>query len=40
MTKTKLGVIVAMTIAALILAKGVGLVAFIFYAWLRRTVPA
>jgi hypothetical protein len=29
-----------MTIAVLILAKGVGLVAFILYNWLRQTVPA
>ncbi|MEA3150517.1 MAG: hypothetical protein QOD56_1456 [Gammaproteobacteria bacterium] len=40
MTKAKLGIIVVITIAVLILAKGVGLVAFVFYAWLRRTVPA
>jgi hypothetical protein len=40
MTKAKLGIIVVITIAVLILAKGVGLAAFIFYRWLRRTVPA
>jgi hypothetical protein len=40
MTKAELGMIVLMTIAVLILAKGVGLVAFILYSWLRRTVPA
>jgi hypothetical protein len=40
MTRAKLGSIVIMTIAVLILAKGVGLVAFIFYRWLGRTVPA
>jgi hypothetical protein len=40
MTGAKLAIIVALTIAVLILAKGVGLVAFIFYRWLQRTVPA
>jgi hypothetical protein len=40
MTGAKLGVIVAMTIAVLVLAKGVGLAAFLFYCWLRRTAPA
>jgi hypothetical protein len=40
MTKGKLGIIVATTIVVLILAKGVGLVAFVFYGWLRRTAPA
>jgi hypothetical protein len=39
-TRVKLGIIVAMTIAVLILVKGVGLVAFVFYKWLRRTAPA
>jgi hypothetical protein len=38
-TRTKLGIIVATTIAVLILAKGVGLMAFVFYRWLRRTAP-
>jgi hypothetical protein len=37
----KLGIIiVAITIALLMLAKVVGLVAFVFYRWLRRTAPA
>jgi hypothetical protein len=40
MNRATLGVIVVMTIATLILAKGVGLVAFVFYKWLRRTAPA
>jgi hypothetical protein len=40
MSKAELGMIVVMTIAVLILAKGVGFVAFILYSWLRRTVPA
>jgi hypothetical protein len=40
MTRAKLGIIVAMAIAALILAKGVGLIAFVVYTWLRRTAPA
>ena len=39
MTRAKLGVIVAMTIAVLVLAKGVGLAAFLFYHWLLRTAP-
>jgi hypothetical protein len=39
-TRAKLGIILAMTIAVILLAKGVGLVAFVFYRWLRRTVPA
>jgi hypothetical protein len=34
MTKAELGMIVVMTIAVLILAKGVGLAAFILYSWL------
>jgi hypothetical protein len=40
MIRAKVGIILAMTIAVLILAKGVGLVAFVFYRWLRRTAPA
>jgi hypothetical protein len=40
MTRAKIGIIVAMTIAVLLLAKGIGLVAFVFYSWLRLTVPA
>ena len=40
MTRAKLGIILLMTIAVLFLAKGVGLVAFIFYSWLRRAEPA
>jgi hypothetical protein len=40
MTRAKVAIIVATTIAVLILAKGVGLVAFVFYKWLRRTAPA
>jgi hypothetical protein len=38
--RARLGIIVAMTIATLILAKGVGLAAFVFYKWLRLTAPA
>jgi hypothetical protein len=40
MTRAQLGIIVAMTIAALVLAKGLGLIAFVAYTWLRRIVPA
>jgi hypothetical protein len=40
MTRVKVGIIVAVTIAFLILAKGVGVVAFVLYKRLRRTVPA
>jgi hypothetical protein len=40
MSRATLCIIVAMTIATLILAKSVGLAAFVFYKWLRRTAPA
>jgi hypothetical protein len=40
MTGAKLAIIVGSSIAVLILAKGIGLVAFIFYTWLQRTLPA
>jgi hypothetical protein len=40
MTGAKLAIIVALTITVLILAKGVGLAAFIFYRWLQRTALA
>ena len=40
MTRAQLGLIVAMTIAMLVLAKGVGLIVFVIYTWFRRTAPA
>jgi hypothetical protein len=40
MTGAELAIIVGLSIAVLILAKGVGLVVFIFYRWLQRTLPA